>query len=113
MEAEGGRSEGAGWLLALSDDVAVRAQELLGDPEGANIAQPECFFDENLRDIEVRNQRERLAHIEHELQSAPEGRQADLLAEMIELRRTMERSGIVMKMNPARKLDRGDVPGDR
>ena len=106
LQAEGGRSEGAGWLLALSDEVAVRAQELLGDPEGANIAQPERFFDENLRDIEVRNQRERLTRIERELQSAPEVRQGELLGEMIELRRSLERAGVVMKVNHARRTDR-------
>jgi DNA primase len=108
LQVEGGRGEGAEWLRALSDPVAIRAQELLGEPEGWNLAHPHRFFEENVADIECRNQRDRLAQIDHELRQADSDRQQELLREKRELRQAMERSGLMMKLDPMRRPDPAD-----
>ncbi|HUE96415.1 MAG TPA: DNA primase [Longimicrobiaceae bacterium] len=94
--------EGGEWLQALDAEVAGRAQELIGDPEGWNLAHPDRFFEENVREIESRNNRDRLAAIERELQAAAGNRQQELLMEMRELRLAMERSGVMVKVDPSR-----------
>jgi DNA primase len=107
LHAEGQSREGGDWLLALSSPVSERAQELLGDPEGWNLLHPNRFFEENLRDIEARNQRARLAEIDREVEGADGPRQAELLREKRELRQAMERSGVVLNVNPTRRPQSG------
>ena len=104
--AEGARGDGLEWLQMLSDAAAARTQELIGDPEGKNLAHPDRFLEENLRDIESRNQRDRLAEIDRDLRRAEGARQEELLREKRELRKAMESAGIVLRTNPARRLDR-------
>ncbi len=101
LHAEGTPREGE-WLAAFSDDVAERVQELLADPEGANLAHPDRFFAENLREIESRNRHARLAELHRELAAAGPERQQELLKEMAELRQEMERSGIMARMDPGK-----------
>jgi DNA primase len=105
LHAEGGRGEGIDWMHGLSDLVAARAQELLVDPEGWNLANPNRFFEENARDIELRNQRERLAAIDAELQKAAGERQGELLREKETLRREMQRSGAILNLGRGRRAD--------
>ncbi len=104
LHAEGGIQPGGGWFHILSPAAATRAQDLLGDPEGASLAHANRFFDENLRELEARNQRLRFAEIDRELQNAPGERQAELLREKRELRQAMERAGLVLKVGPARRV---------
>ncbi len=105
VHAEGEAQAGLGWLHVLSPAAAARAQDLLGDPEGANLTHPNRFFEENLREMQARNQRLRLAEIDRELQRATGDRQAELLREKRELRQAMEKAGLVLKVPPARRSD--------
>ncbi len=114
LHAEGAARDGVGWLQALSAPVADRAQELLGDPEGENMTHADRFLAENLRDIESRNRQiARLGEIEREIAGAggDHERQAALLAEKLELRQSMERGGMVLKVNPARRGGAGSASG--
>ncbi|MEX0911889.1 MAG: toprim domain-containing protein, partial [Gemmatimonadota bacterium] len=106
LHASGGRGDGPDWLEALDEPVAERAQELLGDPEASNLAQPDRFFEENLREIEGRNVLRRLTAIDRELETAEGERQRDLLEEKHELRRAMQRAGVMMKLDPLRRVER-------
>lgn len=101
LHAEGGRDRSGEWLLHLPATIAPRVEELLGDPEGLNLAQPERFFHENVRDITARREHERLAEIDRELLGAEGERQHELLREKIELRRAMDRAGVVLNLGAA------------
>jgi DNA primase len=110
LHAAGGRGEGLAWLQAIAADAGERVEELLGDPEGANMIHPDRFFEENIREIEYRSSRERLAQLERRLGDAPPGeRQQEILREMETLRREMQRSGFVIKPGV---LARSDGAGD-
>lgn len=108
LHAEGRPEELAHWFDALTPEIALRVQELLGDPEGTNLQHVGRFVEENLRDIEARNTRVRLAEIDRELLEASSERQAELLLERIELRRAMDRAGVVMRIDPARLSGEAD-----
>lgn len=101
LHAEGGRDRSGEWLLDLPATIAPRIEELLGDPEGLNLAQPERFFHENVRDITARREHERLTEIDRELKGAEGERQHELLREKIELRRAMDRAGVVLNLGAA------------
>jgi len=111
LHGEGGRGDGLGWLETLREPAAARAQELLGDPEGWNLIDPNRFLMENLRDIESRNQRDRLAAIDSELRRAEGTKQDELLREKRDLRRVMQGAGVVLKTTPPRRAERGRDDG--
>ena len=69
----------------------------MGDPEGWNMAHPERFFDETVREIELRNQLDRFAEIDRELRMAPAELQVPLLQEQRALRVALAQSGVMMK----------------
>lgn len=94
LNAEGRHRDQTEWLQHLSEQAAHRVEELMGDPEGWNMGHPDRFFHENVREIEARAQRRRLAAIDAEMRQADDVRQMELLREMRELRQAMERSGI-------------------
>lgn len=94
MSAEGRHPEPAEWLGEMGEAIAARGEELMNDPEGGNLHQPDRFFEENVREIETRNQRARLAAINRELDRADGESAQALLREKMELRQAMERSGI-------------------
>ncbi len=97
LQAEGGHSDGTAWLAGLEEPVATRAQELLGDPEGWNLAHPDRFFEENLREIDLRNQLDRFLQIDNELRGADPTEQLRLLEEQRALRVALEKAGMRMK----------------
>lgn len=97
LQAEGGHADGTTWLAAVDESVATRVQELLGDPEGWNLAHPNRFFDENVRQIDLRNQEDRFAEIDRELQRASPVAQMKLLQEQRDLRVALELAGMRMK----------------
>ena len=100
LHAEGAPREGE-WLAAFPDDVAARVQDLLADPEGANLAHPDRFFAENVQKIESRDQERRLQEINQELEGAAPERQHELLREKANLLRTMGRSGAAPRAEAA------------
>jgi DNA primase len=108
LQGEGGRKEGNEWLRALPDDVAVRAEELLGEPEGWNIAHPGRFFEDNVMELEARNQRARLEAINREMAGAAPERVLELIREKRELRQ-----GSARAVFPRTGGRPGDEAGDR
>jgi DNA primase len=107
VHAEGARDDGASsleaLLRALNETDALCAQELLDDPEGENLTHPERFFEENIREIEIRNTGiTRLAEFTGEIEKSRGDEAAELLRRKLDLRREMEQKGEVLKMNPTR-----------
>lgn len=107
VHAEGPREDGAtplqALLGALDPEYAVRAQELVSDPEGENLEHPARFFDENVREIEVRNgDIALLAEFTGEIERSDAETAAELLRRKLDLRRAMEKKGEMLKRNPTR-----------
>lgn len=100
LHAEGAQIEGSAWLTTLDEPVSTRIQELLNDPEGWNLAHPDRFFEENVRQMELRNQEERFARIDQELRNASPEDQVRLLQEQRDLRVSLERAGLHMRKAP-------------
>jgi DNA primase len=112
LHAEGGRGEGSEWLANLPEAAAERAQDLLDDPEGWNLVHPDRFFEENMRELEARNQRERLASFNTDLERAGGEQDVKLLAEKWGLRSAMEKSGLTPRPRAARPHASDSQDGD-
>ncbi|MEX2583770.1 MAG: DNA primase [Gemmatimonadota bacterium] len=97
LHAEGGRGQGTDWLHSLDPAVASRAEELLSDPEGWQLAHPDRFFEENLREMESRGQRGQSAQLDREIRATEQGRQSEALNEKLALRRSVQQSGGLWK----------------
>ncbi|MQA90977.1 MAG: DNA primase [Gemmatimonas sp.] len=108
--AEGSHEHVAGLLEALEGTAAERAQELLSDPEGSDLAHPDRFFEDNLQRIAERNVGQRLDAINRELETADSVRQQELLGEYRQLRTTMQGPGLGRKMSPPGMVERSDGP---
>jgi len=108
LHAEGGRGAGTQWLANLEPGVAGRAQDLMNDVEGWNMVHPDRYFAETMREIEARNQRERLVSLDRELAHADGDRKMQLLTEMFALRLSMERSGIAPRPTSGPRGASGD-----
>lgn len=96
LQAHGERQAGDGsWLESLPEGVLSRVQDLVNDPEGWNLASAERFFEDNVRDIQARNYEDRLAAIAREMATVPPDRELALLDEIREIRRTMQKLGMI------------------
>lgn len=101
IHLEGQRDPGGEWLQRLPAEVLPVVEMLLGDPEAANIAAPERFYIETVRELVSRPYEERLAEIGRQLAEVgnEEGlrlaqEKARILAEMRE-RGLVKRYGVV------------------
>jgi len=108
VHAESPREDGASTiealLRALEDSEAARTQELIGDPEGENLVHPDRYFEDAVREIEIRNgDIALLAELTDEIERSDEETADRLLREKYELRQTMQRKGEMVKMNPTRR----------
>ncbi|HUE95649.1 MAG TPA: DNA primase [Longimicrobiaceae bacterium] len=110
LHGEGRPREGSEWLRGLSESAVERVQELLGDPEGMNLADPGRFFEENVRDILARDQRARLSQGKREVGRAPEDLQVSMLQNARDLRVEIERSGGVVRQDTTSHSGRDDEP---
>jgi hypothetical protein len=84
-------SESMAWTGSLSNDASLAVQDMLGDPEGLSLANPDRFFEENVRAIESREQREALPG------------QVTLIEAKRALRRRIEADGAAILATPKRK----------
>jgi hypothetical protein len=76
----------------------------VSDPEGENLEHPARFFDENVREIEVRNgDIALLAEFTGEIERSDAETAAELLRRKLDLRRAMEKKGEMLKRNPTRQ----------
>jgi DNA primase len=92
-----GRREGNAWLDELSPDAQRVAEELRDNPEGAQLAAPELFFEANLKRLQVRPFEERLAGIQRQLGVATPEEQLPLLLEWNEVLQSMREQGLPLR----------------
>jgi DNA primase len=105
LHGEGG-GEGpptAELLEHFSERLVPRVQELLNDPEPRSMDSSERFMEDSLLDIQSRNLENRMAELGRAIDSAPEEERTRLLKEQLELRREIQRSGMVVDVNKVRR----------
>jgi DNA primase len=105
LHGEGG-GEGpptAELLEHFSERLVPRVQELLNDPEPRSMDSSERFMEDSLLDIQSRNLENRMAELGRAIDSAPEEERTRLLKEQLELRREIQRSGMVIDVNKVRR----------
>jgi DNA primase len=102
-EGEGEGPPTAELLEHFSERLVPRVQELLNDPEPRSMDSSERFMEDSLLDIQSRNLENRMAELGRAIDSAPEEERTRLLKEQLELRREIQRSGMVIDVNKVRR----------
>lgn len=97
LRTEGGRDAEGAWLQTFPPAVLPLLEELRGDPEAAEIAAPEEFFDASVRSLLSRPFEERLTEIEREMPLASPEQQQLLLQEAEQISRTMREQGLLRR----------------
>jgi DNA primase len=103
LHAEGEARPTAELLEHFSERLVPRVQELLNDPEPRSMDSSERFMEDSLLDIQSRNLENRLAELGRAIDSAPEEDRTRLLKQQLELRREIQRSGMVVDVNKVRR----------
>lgn len=104
IELEGQRDAEGKWLEAFPAEVLPVLEELRGDPEGAEIADPEAYFQGNIHKLLSRPYEERLTEVEREMAVASPEQQALLMREKQEIARTMRERGLLQKSGILRNV---------
>jgi len=92
-----GQREGDAWLADLTPEAQRAAEELRDNPEGAQLAAPELFFEANLKRLQVRPFEERLAGLQRQLGVATPDEQLPLLLEWNEVLQSMREQGLPLR----------------
>ncbi len=98
-----GRHDGAGeWLQAFPAEVIPVVEALLGDPEAENIASPERFYSDTMRQLVARPFEERLGELQRRLAGAGEEEAVLLSQEKARLLAEMRERGLLTRYGAAR-----------